>query len=155
MGISLETYRLRIGCFVSEKRKRTIKKTKPNNKNPNIKNFRSFFVFICLLLSRNVYYTTSSISSQIFNNQISRQPQTYKLKDALPDQIHLHFLSISEVLPTKKACHSVYGNRALGYKIAAWNIGQGLFSSDDWETRKFAEIKLFIQEKKPDVLGII
>ena len=73
----------------------------------------------------------------------------------MPDQIHLHFLSISEVLPTKKACHSVYGNRALGYKIAAWNIGQGLFSSDDWETRKFAEIKLFIQEKKPDVLGII
>ena len=55
-----------------------------------------------------------------------------------------------------KVMHAQNGNkRNLGYKIAAWNCNRGLLKSGDQDSDKLTEIKLFIEENKPHLLGII
>ena len=48
------------------------------------------------------------------------------------------------------------GNRQnLGYKIASWNCNRGLLQAGEGESIKLTEIKLFIEEHNPHLLGII
>ena len=55
-----------------------------------------------------------------------------------------------------KIMHIQNGNRkSLGYNIAAWNCNRGLLKAGDHDSNKLTEIKLFIEEKKPHLLGII
>ena len=50
----------------------------------------------------------------------------------------------------------VNGNRrALGYKISSWNCGRGLMSGNNACSDKRLDIKLFIENQKPSLLGII
>ena len=58
-------------------------------------------------------------------------------------------------LSTNKLQQIINGNRrSLGYKLAIWNCGGGLLGSDG-PSNKLVEIKEFIENKKPHVLGII
>ena len=50
----------------------------------------------------------------------------------------------------------VNGNRKVpGYKIAGWNCGRGLMSRNGKKTDKIVDIKLFIEQNKPGLLGVI
>ena len=125
MGVSLECYRLRIGCFISRKRKQTIMKTKPNDDNSN---FLFSLLLLYLIISQNVICNKTNIGNK---SKKPTQSSYVQPKENLPDQVHYHFLSGPYLLSTKKACHMFSGNRALGYKIASWNIERGLISPGD------------------------
>ena len=50
----------------------------------------------------------------------------------------------------------VNGNRKVsGYKIAGWNCGRGLMSRNGKKTDKIVDIKLFIEQNRPSLLGVI
>ena len=55
-----------------------------------------------------------------------------------------------------KIMHVQNGNRRnLGYRIAAWNCNRGLLKQGDRDSDKLTDIKLFIEENKPHLFGVI
>ena len=45
--------------------------------------------------------------------------------------------------------------KSLGYKISVWNCGRGLLSHRAEQSDKMTDIKLFIQQHNPGLLGIV
>ena len=158
MGIDLVTFRARIGLFKSAK----CDLMEAEYKNSRCKvpkwNISAFFFFL--------YLSSPTFSSpQPFQHLIpdkTSQPKQFLL---IPHFQANQYCQLSvwnhgprglPGLSSNKVCHMIYGNRRnLGYKLSSWNCGRGLMTKNDSVSDKLLDIKLFIQNYKPSLFGII
>ena len=147
MGISIEHYRIKIGCFQPNFQK-SLKVQKRTFVNNTTVSWLYILIYIYLagisgsLSSRSSDYAIPISSSSNFQDPL----QTF-FKTSL-----MGFSGVSQ----NKISHMINGNkRSLGYKIASWNCGRGLMSGNNTGSEKLLDIKLFIEKHKPSLFGII
>ena len=58
-------------------------------------------------------------------------------------------------LNLNKLMHILFGNRRLGYRIAAWNCRKGLFLQDKSPSEKLSDIKYLLQRHDLHLLGVL
>ena len=51
--------------------------------------------------------------------------------------------------------HALFGNKKLGYRVAAWNCRRGLLNSNGSQSSKITDIKLYLQKHQLHMFGII
>ena len=164
MEIELQQYRLQIGKHYTGD---GFKKKNPCNfKQKSIRSTNQFLQFK-LLLSILCILLVCNLHSQNFRNSTSLRKLTYKPAPStrsrnnliVPDTVAC-FLSPSCKwgslgLSNNKLQSIINGNRrSLGYKLAIWNCERGLIGAAG-PSSKLQDIKNFIENKKPHVLGII
>ena len=166
MGVDLCTYRHRIGLFQYSSTKTTKVKIKlkkcPHQKFNLFANILLLHIAASsLLLDKSVPVSSSSppitdgprnhIFDTMSQHSTGTAPKSPEARISWPFGI-----SGSRSSGVNKTVKMKNGNRrAIGYNIAAWNCGRGLISKKNTDTDKLVDIKLFIQEHKPHLLGII
>ena len=51
--------------------------------------------------------------------------------------------------------HALFGNKKIGYRVAAWNCRRGLLNSNGSQSSKITDIKLYLQKHQLHMFGII
>ena len=51
--------------------------------------------------------------------------------------------------------HALFGNKKIGYRVAAWNCRRGLLNSDGSQSHKMTDIKLYLKKHQLHMFGII
>ena len=159
MGVDISTYRARIGHFQPvncDQRKPKYKKSRYKITKWNIS---TFFIFWCL--STSITTPPSPTTHRIpnitpqFRKASLLVPQFHDTQEYLSPGV-LRGISGFPGMNSNKVCHMINGNRrSLGYKISSWNCGRGLMSGNNTFSDKLLDIKLFIQNNKPSLFGII
>ena len=130
MGVSLDCYRQRIGAFNENRKLKKATRIKTSSKcetkaNPKLYTFLLFYITL--------------VQPNIQNPKLLVSRNDFKLFEW---QQGLGGVSATE---TNKLCHIKYGNKNIGYDLAAWNCGRGLLTKSNHESDKLIDIKLFIQ----------
>ena len=153
MGISIECYRQRIGCFRnnSSSKLKGYSYLKKQKKSFNSGSFFSvllrtvllFTIFVCAASDVQAPLSSSSrfTSSSYLNRSIR----------CLPDQLYHHSgISWSSSTGGNKLIHALCGNkRNIGYKYLYWNCGRGFLSE-----HKIDDLKITIGRHKPHVIAV-
>ena len=158
MGIDLATFRARIGLSTAAKYDHMESKYKNSRCKVPKWNISAFFFLL--------YLSSSTLSSpQPFQHLIpdkTSQPRQFLLIPHFQANQHCQLSEWHHGprglpgLSSNKVCHMIYGNRRnLGYKLSSWNCGRGLMTKNDFVSDKLVDIKLFIQNNKPSLFGII
>ena len=146
MGISVETYRIRIGHFEANK----VKKMKCNKFSVGKIKQSTIFIFSIIILQ---------LCSSCHQPQ-SGPAKTKSVSKLITQGTDLGrgeiacYLWAQTGLSTNKLQKMINGNRrAVGYKLAVWNCGRGLIQ--EGFSVKLNEVKHFLRNKRPHCLGII
>lgn len=147
MGVDIVTYRYRIGTFVFKNKVKNVK-----NKVKRTGNCRMTIMLLALKLMMICGPSPPpppNISSPV-NPPLSPMSGTANTSSSTS-------ITWSYNCKTNALQHSLQGNRRnLGYKLASWNCNRGLLRNvDEIDSDKLVDIKLFIEEHKPHLLGII
>ena len=51
--------------------------------------------------------------------------------------------------------HALFGNRQIGYRVAAWNCRKGLLNPDGSQSNKITDIQKYLQKHQLHMFGII
>ena len=51
--------------------------------------------------------------------------------------------------------HALFGNKQIGYRVAAWNCRRGLLNPDGSQSPKINDIQLYLQKHQLHLFGII
>ena len=152
MGISLQSYRIRIGNF-------NIFRNRCAKKQANVKNtmapITSLLYLVCVLLLYLIARASISPPSQLYKSHLL----DYKTgeENLLLSQLICTGLNWSYGADSNKLAHSLLGNRnkKLGYKITFWNCRRKLVNHTNDDTNKLVDIKLFISKHQPHVFGVV
>ena len=154
MAVSIDYYRFKIGCFQPNFTKQPKVQVRKCVNNATV-SWLYILIYTYLLsfsstapardnqtvCGQNFYKTTLLSESQVC--EVSTATWHWGLKGFEQQKLN-------------NTCHMVNGNRKVpGYKIAGWNCGRGLMSRNGKKTDKIADIKLFIEQNKPSLLGVI
>ena len=154
MAVSIEYYRFKIGCFQPNFTKQPKVQVRKCVNNATMSWLYILIHAYLLSFSSTVpaqYYKTVR-GQNFYKCTLFSESQVCKVSTAT-----WHWgLQGFEHQKLNKTCHMVNGNRKVpGYKIAGWNCGRGLMSRNGKKTDKIADIKLFIEQNKPGLLGVI
>ena len=129
MGVSLECYRRRIGCYQPSHM------VSRQNKVKVIKYYSLLKLKFCLAFCMLALSPTNCLLSSFLD------------KTAISSQWQPGLIGLDARL-NNKVCHSLNGNRSKeGIILASWNCGRAVM-------RKIEDIKLFIEKYKPHLLAI-
>ena len=145
MTVSVQQFRVRIGCFQPSKIKLSTVRVRRS-----VSSFSWQYIFWYLSLAYNMQMKSGE-TNIIYNSSIKNTLQETVGNTLQPGYLHgFHYLNVNKI------SHILNGNkRSLGYKIAAWNCGRGLVSKSGTETGKLTDIKLFIQQHNPGLMAVI
>ena len=158
MGVDICTHRARIGLFQLFKCDQKKPKYNFSRYKESKWNISSFLLLMSLAASISIASNLSPLT-RCHNSNMGRATSSLS-----PIQKNLEFFATAwqqglrgfPGVKTNKICHMTNGNRRpLGHKISAWNCGRGLMSKREHLSDKILDIKLFIEENKPSVFGII
>ena len=51
--------------------------------------------------------------------------------------------------------HALFGNKKIGYRVAAWNCRRGLLNPDGSQSHKITDIQLYLHKHQLHIFGII
>ena len=157
MSIDINLYRFRIGTFLCG--------GKPRNKfrKSMKKNCCKFNLVLAALtlLSLNSHPPVTASELSLSSGSVSLKITS--LSPLLEPSIEETYRQEISTFSWPHSCeinaiqHSLTGNkRNLGYRIATWNCNRGLLKNlQETDSDKLTDIKIFVEEYKPHLLGVI
>ena len=157
MSIDINMYRFRIGTFLFN--------GKPKNKYRNSmkKNHYKFNLALAALTILSLNCQPPDTASKPSLCSRSDSLQISSLFPLLEPSIQETYRREISTFRWPYSCdinsiqHSITGNkRNIGYRIATWNCNRGLLKNlNETDSDKLTDIKLFVEEHNPHILGII
>ena len=154
MGVSIESYRQRIGCFSYNRRTFKISSSynysSKRTKNLNFDNILSLLLRCLLLFTilQCAAYNSQCTSSSYHKERASLPSHIVPSRQAIsPTQCGISWSSANT---GNKLVHALVGNkRNIGYKYLAWNCGRGFLSE-----HKIDVLKVTIDRHKPHMVCV-